>query len=61
MSGWLEKRRTRISTLGWLTDHLREAIGILEAYQFPVELRAELAIKELEEAIAAIKKWAKED
>ena len=50
-----------MSTMAWLTDHLREAISILEAYQFPIELRAELAIKELEEAIAMIKDWAKED
>lgn len=40
---------------------LKEAIKILEAYQFPREERAELALKKIEKAKAKIIEWKKED
>ncbi len=45
----------------WITDYLREAINILEAYQFPANLRASLALEEIEAAIAEITAWVKEE
>ena len=43
-----------------IEDHLKEAIKILDAYQFPAEERAKLALEEIEEAKKQIKEWEEE-
>ena len=44
-----------------IVDCLKEAIKILEAYQFPREERARLALGEIEKSKRLIKEWEEED
>ena len=46
-----------MASAGVIAEHLKEALNILAAYQFPISQRADLALVEIETATSLLEEW----